>query len=397
MVATVSDSSLIFDGDFRVAGLVEERFRVDKAGDTIYRSFRSRRQIADCTALIEQSWWKLLDFAEPKRSFMSFFILTQTKDGHFVLVHSRGLLRLENAYEKLQRLKGCLATLTRSSWGKYYNLPFIVAHVFRFRLIPSTRDVDQAAKEHVLATFSTTRCSTASTIALAFCMLNLVLFHMASAPHVPADVIIEPFDESEYVVTPAKKAKKTRAFIMLELPSSWPFILLIDIHTSFRSGRDYVADINVVASFLCDSCLSLEYESAFSESISPRVGTGGYEKEVMCKYFFKEMHEFVLAIEIHQATMARQDSFRWQYTEAFVAGQRELQFGFESEMSRFRKKFYHQPFCLNFIEGDKGMVKLRHHLMQLRIYQKLTLRDMLLQSSCPRIFLTGYNACHYVL
>ncbi|GJW98519.1 hypothetical protein Tco_0180327 [Tanacetum coccineum] len=64
----------------------------------------------------------------------------------------------------------------------------------------------------VLATFSTTRCSTASTIALAFCMLNLVLFHMASAPHVPDDVIIEPFDEYKYVVTPAKKAKKTRAY-----------------------------------------------------------------------------------------------------------------------------------------------------------------------------------------
>ncbi|GJV38044.1 ALP1-like protein [Tanacetum coccineum] len=59
----------------RVLEQVEERFRADKAGDTIYRGFRSRRQIADCTALIEQSWWKLLDSAEPNRSFISFFDL----------------------------------------------------------------------------------------------------------------------------------------------------------------------------------------------------------------------------------------------------------------------------------------------------------------------------------
>ncbi|GJU16985.1 ALP1-like protein isoform X1 [Tanacetum coccineum] len=41
-----------------------------------------------------------------------------------------------------------------------------------------------------------------------------------------------------------------------------------------NSGKDYVADTNVVVSFLRDSCLSLEYESVFSLSISPRVQTG---------------------------------------------------------------------------------------------------------------------------
>ncbi|GKD85838.1 hypothetical protein Tco_1356992, partial [Tanacetum coccineum] len=35
----------------------------------------------------------------------------------------------------------------------------------------------------------------------------------------------------------------------------------------------------------------------------------------------EEMHEFVFAIEVQQATMARQDTFRWQYTEVFVVYQ----------------------------------------------------------------------------
>ncbi|KAF8022947.1 hypothetical protein BT93_F0459 [Corymbia citriodora subsp. variegata] len=40
---------------------------------TVYRSFRTRRQLADCAVLVEQRWWKLLDFAELKRSSISFF------------------------------------------------------------------------------------------------------------------------------------------------------------------------------------------------------------------------------------------------------------------------------------------------------------------------------------
>ncbi|KAM7261806.1 hypothetical protein ACFE04_020883 [Oxalis oulophora] len=38
-----------------------------------YRSFRTRRQLADCAVLVEQRWWKLLDFAELKHSSISFF------------------------------------------------------------------------------------------------------------------------------------------------------------------------------------------------------------------------------------------------------------------------------------------------------------------------------------
>ncbi|KAF7146471.1 hypothetical protein RHSIM_Rhsim04G0091900 [Rhododendron simsii] len=40
---------------------------------TVYKSFRIRRQLADCAVLVEQSWWKLLDFAELNQSSTSFF------------------------------------------------------------------------------------------------------------------------------------------------------------------------------------------------------------------------------------------------------------------------------------------------------------------------------------
>ncbi|XP_026418397.1 IQ domain-containing protein IQM2-like [Papaver somniferum] len=39
----------------------------------VYKSFRTRRKLADCAVLVEQGWWKLLDFAELKRSSVSFF------------------------------------------------------------------------------------------------------------------------------------------------------------------------------------------------------------------------------------------------------------------------------------------------------------------------------------
>ncbi|KAG8471627.1 hypothetical protein CXB51_036461 [Gossypium anomalum] len=39
----------------------------------VYKSFRTRRKLADCAVLVEQTCWKLLDFAELKRSSISFF------------------------------------------------------------------------------------------------------------------------------------------------------------------------------------------------------------------------------------------------------------------------------------------------------------------------------------
>ncbi|XP_020258389.1 IQ domain-containing protein IQM1-like [Asparagus officinalis] len=45
----------------------------------VYRSFRTRRQLADCAVLVEQRWWKLLDFAMLKRDSVSFFDIKKTE------------------------------------------------------------------------------------------------------------------------------------------------------------------------------------------------------------------------------------------------------------------------------------------------------------------------------
>ncbi|GJN08978.1 hypothetical protein PR202_ga26940 [Eleusine coracana subsp. coracana] len=60
--------------DSPVIGMVSPKhqaaaIRVQK----VYKSFRTRRQLADCAVLVEQRWWKLLDFALLKRSSVSFF------------------------------------------------------------------------------------------------------------------------------------------------------------------------------------------------------------------------------------------------------------------------------------------------------------------------------------
>ncbi|XP_042509386.1 IQ domain-containing protein IQM1-like [Macadamia integrifolia] len=39
----------------------------------VYKSYRTRRNLADCAVLVEELWWKALDFAALKRSSVSFF------------------------------------------------------------------------------------------------------------------------------------------------------------------------------------------------------------------------------------------------------------------------------------------------------------------------------------
>ncbi|XVF55946.1 hypothetical protein PTKIN_Ptkin06aG0076400 [Pterospermum kingtungense] len=51
----------------------ERRYHAALKLQKVYKSFRTRRQLADCAVVVEQRWWKLLDFAELKRSSISFF------------------------------------------------------------------------------------------------------------------------------------------------------------------------------------------------------------------------------------------------------------------------------------------------------------------------------------
>lgn len=39
----------------------------------VYKSYRTRRNLADCAVVIEELWWKVIDLAELKQSSVSFF------------------------------------------------------------------------------------------------------------------------------------------------------------------------------------------------------------------------------------------------------------------------------------------------------------------------------------
>ncbi|KAJ4750600.1 hypothetical protein LUZ62_085005 [Rhynchospora pubera] len=71
----------------------------------VYKSFRTRRQLADCAVLVEQHWWKLLDFALLKRTSVSFFDINKpesaaskwSRAGTRVAKVGKGLLSDEKA------------------------------------------------------------------------------------------------------------------------------------------------------------------------------------------------------------------------------------------------------------------------------------------------------------
>ncbi|PSS21104.1 IQ domain-containing protein [Actinidia chinensis var. chinensis] len=51
----------------------DERFQAAVKLQKVYKSFRTRRQVADCAVLVEQRWRKVLDFTELNRISISFF------------------------------------------------------------------------------------------------------------------------------------------------------------------------------------------------------------------------------------------------------------------------------------------------------------------------------------
>ncbi|XP_011047105.1 PREDICTED: uncharacterized protein LOC105141558 [Populus euphratica] len=70
---TRSDSLLDQKPHLSLPGPGKQRHQAAVTLQKVYKSFRTRRQLADCAVVVEQRWWKLLDFAELKRSSISFF------------------------------------------------------------------------------------------------------------------------------------------------------------------------------------------------------------------------------------------------------------------------------------------------------------------------------------
>ncbi|KAI3786182.1 hypothetical protein L1987_45314 [Smallanthus sonchifolius] len=64
------------NGFFEFVGNPRPFSELDAAALTIqkfYKSYRTRRNLADCAVVVEELWWKALDFAALKRSSVSFF------------------------------------------------------------------------------------------------------------------------------------------------------------------------------------------------------------------------------------------------------------------------------------------------------------------------------------
>ncbi|KAM3205510.1 hypothetical protein T459_26444 [Capsicum annuum] len=65
----------MLDENSKMIPLVGEKQRDEAAVklQKTYKSFRTRRRLADCAILVEQRWWKVLDSVELKHSSISFF------------------------------------------------------------------------------------------------------------------------------------------------------------------------------------------------------------------------------------------------------------------------------------------------------------------------------------
>ncbi|EXB29706.1 hypothetical protein L484_013480 [Morus notabilis] len=101
----------------------------------VYKSYRTRRNLADCAVVVEELWWKALDFAALRRSSVSFFESdkSETALSRWARARTRaakvgkGLSKYENA-QKLDLRHWLEAIDPRHRYGHnlhfYYNLWF---------------------------------------------------------------------------------------------------------------------------------------------------------------------------------------------------------------------------------------------------------------------------------
>ncbi|KAG6606704.1 IQ domain-containing protein IQM1, partial [Cucurbita argyrosperma subsp. sororia] len=62
----------------------------------VYKSYRTRRNLADCAVVVEELWWKALDFASLRRSSVSFFDSDKAETAGVEMV-GKGLSKNEKA------------------------------------------------------------------------------------------------------------------------------------------------------------------------------------------------------------------------------------------------------------------------------------------------------------
>ncbi|XLT56076.1 hypothetical protein HN873_048680, partial [Arachis hypogaea] len=89
----------------------------------VYKSYHTRRNLADCAVVVEELWWKALDFAALKRSSVSFFDVEKQESAVSRWARARTrAAKAANLYERFEQHRHVplltLLYLVKLSWPK---------------------------------------------------------------------------------------------------------------------------------------------------------------------------------------------------------------------------------------------------------------------------------------